>query len=297
MLPALSVVLGSAGCSQAPAPESPAEAAEAPAALEAAAQDPAPPPPAEEAPAPVPGPAEAAAEPAEARAPVEEPDPTVIVIERRDEEREAKPRTLYEASVAARADRAKAGPSTVSITDENLHEYQGEGLTFAEAPEGEEAAAAEAGEAEPAAAAGPGEPERGEDYWRSRVRDIRLALRQAVDELVELEERAASLRRSFYATDDPYVRDAEIKPAWDRALDRIAETRRSLFRLREELGATLEEGRRAGALPGWLREGEEEEPEELPQQKKENGSSPQSIEPPVIEPPPAVEPPVFLGGL
>jgi len=258
------------GCAQAPAPESPAEVAEAPAAPEAAAPDPAPAAPAEEAPAPD----EATAETADATAPAEAPDPTVIVIERRDREREAKPRTLYEASVAARAQRAKAAPSTVSITDENLHEYQGEGLTFAEAPEGDGTAAAEAGEGEAAAAASTGppagdpgaEPERDEDYWRTRVRDIRLALRQAVDELVELEERAASLRRSFYAADDPYVRDAEIKPAWDRALDRIAETRRALFRLQEELGATLEEGRRAGALPGWLREGIELEPtpEELP---------------------------------
>ena len=251
-----------AGCSQAPAPESPAQVAEAQP-TEVAAE-----------PAEVEVQPEAPEVPAEVHVPAaaEEPDPTVIVIPRRDREREAKPRTLYEASVAARAERAMAAPSTVSITNETLHEFQGEGLTFAEAWEGEAAAAAEN---EAAAAASTGqtagdpaaEPERGEDYWRTRVRDIRLGLRQAVDELAELEERAASLRRSFYTADDPYVRDAEIKPAWDRALDRIAETRRALFRLGEELGATLEEGRRAGALPGWLREGIELEPgpEELPE--------------------------------
>lgn len=266
VLLALVLALG-AGCSQAPAPASPAEVAEAPAASESATPDTAPPAAEDE-------PTEGTARPAEAAAAPAEPDATVIVIERADRVREEKPRTLYEASVAARAERAGAEPSTVSITDENLHEFQGKGLTFAEASDGEEAAAAEAGEGEAAAAASTGrtageaagEPVRGESYWRTRVRDLRLALRQAVDELVELEERAASLRRSFYAEDDPYVRDAEIKPAWDRALDRIAGTRRALFRLREELGATLEEGRRAGALPGWLREGMELEPrpDELP---------------------------------
>jgi hypothetical protein len=269
---------------EAAVPEAPAEvASEAPPATaetaEAPVPDPVPEPPAEE-------PAPAAAE---------EPDPTVIVIERRDREREAKPRTLYEASVAAREQRAKASPSTVAITDENLHEFQGQGLTFAEAAEGEEAetegaeeeAAAEAvADAGPAAAA----PERDETYWRTRVRDLRLALRQAVDELDEIEERAASLRRSFYAEDDPYVRDAEIKPAWDRALDRIAGTRRALTRMRDELAATLEEGRRAGALPGWLREGIELEPlpEELPPPGEGSGTH-EPGEPSVIEigePPP-----------
>jgi hypothetical protein len=288
----LGVVLGAglgAGCSQAPAPEAAVPEAPAEVASEAppATADPA------EAPVPDPAPAAPAEEPAPPAA--AEPDPTVIVIERRDREREAKPRTLYEASVAAREQRAKASPSTVAITDENLHEFQGQGLTFAEAAEGEEAetegteegAVAEADDDAGPAAAG---PERDETYWRTRVRDLRLALRQAVDELDEIEERAASLRRSFYAEDDPYVRDAEIKPAWDRALDRISDTRRALTRMRDELAATLEEGRRAGALPGWLREGIELEPlpEELPPPGEGSGTH-EPGEPSVIEigePPP-----------
>lgn len=224
----------------------------------------------------------------EAPAP-DEPDPTVIVIERRadrdrDPKGEAEPRSLYEAARAAREERARSGPSRVVITDENLHEFQGEGLTFAEEEEagegGEEGAAAEGAGTAPEA---PPEEARGEAYWRSRVRDLRLALREAVDSLAESEERAASLRRSFYAQDDPYLRDAEIKPAWDRALDRIAETRAAIFRLRDEIDATLEAGRRAGALPGWLREGIElePEPEELPEPRQDGVHEPG--EPQVME--------------
>ncbi|MFW6206659.1 MAG: hypothetical protein ACOC5J_01865, partial [Gemmatimonadota bacterium] len=74
-----------------------------------------------------------------------------------------------------------------------------------------------------------------------------------------------------YAQDDPYVRDGRIKPAWDRVLDRIGETRSRNGTLREELQQAVQEGRRAGALPGWLREGIELEPapEELPAEEGE----------------------------
>lgn len=251
-------VLAASGCSQAPAPET-----GAPPGAEAA------PPEAEATETTGAGTEPAAAEP--------EPDSTVIVIERRqgEREREAEPRTLYEAAIAARKERAEAEPSRISVTDDNLHEFQGESLTFAV-----ERAEAEAGD-DPEEAADPApvassEEARGEAYWRSRMGGVRLALRQAVDDLAELQNRAASLRRSFYAQDDPYVRDAEIKPAWDRALDRIAQTRETIFRLREELDAALEEGRRAGALPGWLREGIalEPRPDELPEPREDGTHEP-----------------------
>jgi hypothetical protein len=196
-------------------------------------------------------------------APARPADPTVILIERAEPEK--RPRTLFEAAEAARAQRAKSGSSArISVTDKNLHEFQGEGLTFAEAkPAAPAEETAEDG-------AGAVEPERGEAYWRARVRDLRLRLREAVDELAELEERAGSLRRSFYAEDDPYVRDGEIKPAWDRVLDRTAAIRQAIGGLQEELGRAVEEGRLAGALPGWLREGIElePEPEELPKARE-----------------------------
>ncbi|MFW6012154.1 MAG: hypothetical protein ACOC92_00420 [bacterium] len=210
-----------------------------------------------------------------------ERDDSVILIERGG--RSAPSSSLYEAARKAREERARTGPSRVTVDDENLHEFQGDSLTFAEPAaeeEGQEEAAAD-GEpegsddtggggskgAETEEAASPG----AEEYWRSRLLDLRLRLREAVDELDELQERAGSLRRSFYAQDDPYVRDGRIKPAWDRVLDRIGETRSRIGTLREELQQAVQEGRRAGALPGWLREGIELEPapEELPAEEGE----------------------------
>lgn len=205
-----------------------------------------------------------------------ERDDSVILIERGG--RSSFP-SLYEAARKAREERARTGSSRVVVNDENLHEFQGEGLTFAEP--GAEEEGQEPGDADPEGAGdtdaegGSREAETdgatadgGEEYWRSRLLDLRLRLREAVDELDELQERAGSLRRSFYAQDDPFVRDGRIKPAWDRVLDRIEATRRGIGELREELQQALEEGRRAGALPGWLREGIELEPapEELPEE-------------------------------
>jgi hypothetical protein len=52
----------------------------------------------------------------------------------------------------------------------------------------------------------------------------------------------------------------------------------------KELADFLEEGRVAGALPGWLREGLDEEPE--PPKKKEEKPPAEAIDTPILEPPP-----------
>lgn len=208
----------------------------------------------------------------------EDPDPSVIVIET-GKERHRKP-SLWEASVAAREARKTARPPVAFITNDNLHEYQDGNVTFAEPSPKPEAGEAdheaadaqadgkegegqgeEAEEGEEEGATAEAAPEtQGEQYWRSLVLDIRLRMRGAVDEIEALEAEAASLRTSFYAEDDPYVRDGQIKPAWDRAIGRLATTRRRVAGLRQELEEALADGRRAGALAGWLREGIELEP-------------------------------------
>jgi hypothetical protein len=109
-----------------------------------------------------------------------------------------------------------------------------------------------------------------ERFWRDRVRGLRQQWAAAVDSIGELEARAASLRTRFYAQDDPYVRDGEIKPAWDKALENLDEARHRARSLEDQLGAVLEEGRQAGALPGWLRDGIELEPSERPYDKPDH---------------------------
>lgn len=161
------------------------------------------------------------------------------------------PVSLVEAARAERERRARSGPPVAVITDQNVSHSKGQ-LTVA-AP------------AKPAVTGENAEAlkiVKDEQYWRSRALDIRTRLRQATDRTEELELSATGWRRRFYAEEDPYFRDSKIKPEWDRVLAQLEETRDEVGTTRKELEDFLEEGRRAGALPGWLREGGELEPEE-----------------------------------
>lgn len=180
-------------------------------------------------------------------------DDTIIIRRGGDESTR---RSLVEASRAARQEKMARPPARIRVDDENLHTYSDGQVTFAEpTAESSPSSRARLEEAEAIAA--------DEAYWRERVLELRLDWRAAVEEARELEGEVATLRRSFYAAEDPYVRDGRIKPAWDRALDRLDLLRRSAERYQQELAQALDEGRQAGAQPGWLREGIELEPEDV----------------------------------
>jgi hypothetical protein len=161
------------------------------------------------------------------------------------------PVTLVEAAKAERERRARSGPPVAVITDENVAKSKGQ-ITMAE-PKKPTATGVSAEALQTI---------KDEQHWRSRALDIRTRLRQATDRVEDLELSAAGWRRRFYAEDDPYFRDSKIKPEWDRVLAQLEATRADIEDTRKELEDFLEEGRRAGALPGWLREGGELEPAE-----------------------------------
>lgn len=167
---------------------------------------------------------------------------------------------LAEAAAAERQRRRTAAASTVVVTNENLAEHATGRLTISQG-----SVTAPAGPPAPA-----NDLVKDEKYWRERVRGLREQWAGAVDSIGELEARAASLRTRFYAQDDPYVRDGEIKPAWDRTLDNLQAAREHARAFEEKLGQALEEGRQAGALPGWLRDGIELEPSERPYQRPDH---------------------------
>lgn len=247
-------------------------------------------------PAPPEAPAASAAQAAPAgdgavSAPVK--DDAVVVVDPGDEE--DSPKSLVEAARAERARRARAEAPAISITDENLAEYAKKGqVTFA-APQNPVAAAPPSAPAQATGeAAGvaenPGAEEasgeqllRSEDYWRQGALERRLRWRLADDEIKRLEQSAAELRQRFYLESDVYRRDTQIKPEWDRVLDRLERLREEAKQAQQDLAEFLDLGNRAGALPGWLREGIDEEP--VPQKPKKGIVPHQSIEPPVAEPP------------
>jgi len=193
--------------------------------------------------------------------------------------------TLFEASEAERLRRQASTdqPSTIIITDANLGEYAKGGqmteLVTEKREEGETPSAATG-----SAAASDDE----ETYWRTRVRDSRLAWRAAADRVEDLKGQVAKLRHDFYAEDDPAYRDLEIKPAWDRTAVELTQAQLRVGDLENQVQLLLAEGFEAGALPGWLREGLEFEPEPSEEAKRrpnELGVA-EAIEPPIMDDPP-----------
>jgi len=175
----------------------------------------------------------------------------------------SEPKTLAEASRLAKEQKRKGGakkPTVATITDDNLHEYAaGADVIVLES----DPSAPSPLDAEAAAASAP-EPTddgvRDEEYWRNRALELRMGWRRAVDRIKELELESAALRQQFYAEEDPYIRDSQLKPAWDRVLDRLDQLREQSERYERELETFVEEGRQANALQGWLNEGWELEP-------------------------------------
>ncbi|HVS01308.1 MAG TPA: hypothetical protein VMT16_00940 [Thermoanaerobaculia bacterium] len=209
--------------------------------------------------------------------------PPVVTIESGGEE--AAEGTGLVAAAEAERQRRRAGEHPVLvITDENLEQHASGNLTFMDADATDPAASAVDPEVAEAAAAA-AELSDQEQHWRSRVRELRQEWRDAVDHILALEGRANALRTSFYSEDDPYLRDGQIKPAWDRTLDSIAEAKARGLTLEQQLGYTLEEGRAKGALPGWLREGIDLEPEVRPYPSAADSGEPEEPvgEPEVIE--------------
>lgn len=188
------------------------------------------------------------------------------------------PVTLAEAAKAERERRARAGKPVAVITDKTLPQYARKGqITVADPKEKKKGAAPAAVATTPAAEQG---TVRDEAYWRNRALEIRLRWRQAADDVKELEQRSTELRQRFYSETDDFVRNNQIKPEWDRVLDRLRQARTDVDAAKQDLAQLHEDGRMAGALPGWLREGEDQEP--APDPEKEKLPAAQSIEPPVL---------------
>lgn len=247
------LVAGIAGCAATPPPKKSPEPAKPEKAVEPA------PPEAAPAPAPTPTPTPAPKKPYEGRE-------HIIEVLDSGNETATSSRTLVEAARAERERRAHAGPPVAVINDKNLKKQATGQLTYAtpqKVEKGSEAAVSD-------------EPVRDEQYWRSRALEIRIRWRHAADDVKELEKTAAGWRRRFYAERDTHVRDGQIKPEWDRVLDRLEEARSEVVASTRELEEFMEEGRKAGALPGWLREGVDQEPKEEPKPSNQH----EVIEPP-----------------
>jgi hypothetical protein len=94
----------------------------------------------------------------------------------------------------------------------------------------------------------------GEEYWRGETRRLRDRVAELKAAIARLEPETRKLESDFYSWDDGAYRDRVIKPAWDKAREQLATARRELPIAEKELADLPDRARKAGALPGWLRE-------------------------------------------
>lgn len=225
--------------------------------------------------------------PLAAEAPVQETPPetsepeddSLVVIDTGVIDVTERPQTLADAARAERERRHVATPTDIVITDKTLEEFATGDLTVASPSTADQEKESEASELQR-------EMAEKEAYWRASAREIRQAWRDAYDQIPVLEEKVFQLRQAFFREDDGFYRDAEIKPAWDRAIEQLEQAHLEVEARQEELVVFLEEGHGAGALPGWLREGIDLEPD--PQVVEEPTAEPGE---PVIYQPEATDPP------
>lgn len=171
--------------------------------------------------------------------------------------------------------------AVIEINDENLKEFSSGGQVFvleAGDPGSEPSAPAavevqnaekesgltEPGTSDPAAipTTSPGadrtrisesapEAER-ELFWRQSVSELRTSLRRGIDDLRRLELESSILRQQFYSEADPFVRDSEIKPRWDRSLDQLNVLRKRAKEDHDALTSLLAEAKKAGVSAAWI---------------------------------------------
>lgn len=97
------------------------------------------------------------------------------------------------------------------------------------------------------------ELEQSEEYWRKRYRGVSGRLHDAEKVVREIQKEVDDLTRAFYT-----LNDAEQKGFMEyqrtQRLNDLQQAKRELEDARMDMDNLEEEARKAGALPGWLRE-------------------------------------------
>ena len=112
-----------------------------------------------------------------------------------------------------------------------------------------------AGAARPVAEAGEGGvgvPTEAE--WKEIAAKARKRVTDDKVHVAELSAATKKLENDFYAWDDGQYRDRVIKPAWDHSREDLENAKEELAAAEADLADLPEKARKAGALPGWIRE-------------------------------------------
>ncbi len=92
-----------------------------------------------------------------------------------------------------------------------------------------------------------------EAYWRKRTADLSKAKSDSETAASDLQLQLNLKWNQFYAMDDPAQRD-QINIEINMLTKKLEETNQKLQKTTSDLDNLSDEGRKAGALPGWLRQ-------------------------------------------
>ena len=150
---------------------------------------------------------------------------------------------------AGAAKKRKESRPPITITNETLVTDPKKGRLTTSSPRSESSTPA-AEEARPT----PGPAEEAEASWRERMHSARARVEELRERVRQFEQESKKLENDFYSWDDGQYRDGVIKPAWDKKREELETARRELEQAEKDLSELPEKARKAGALPGWLRE-------------------------------------------
>jgi len=101
---------------------------------------------------------------------------------------------------------------------------------------------------------GGGEATPTEAEWKAIAAKARKRVADDRAHVTELQAATKKLENDFYAWDDGQYRDRVIKPAWDHSREELENAKQELAGAETDLADLPEKARKAGALPGWIRE-------------------------------------------
>jgi hypothetical protein len=98
------------------------------------------------------------------------------------------------------------------------------------------------------------DPTQTEEYWRSRKQEVDTRVQDAQSRVEQLQGEINSLTAAFYAEGDGVAQRPLIETERIERIKELEAAKQELQNARSESEGLEDEARRAGALPGWLRD-------------------------------------------
>jgi len=93
-----------------------------------------------------------------------------------------------------------------------------------------------------------------EEYWRGRKQEVDQQLKDAQSKVEQLQNEINQLQTAFYAESDGVGQRPVIKQEWDERLKALEQAKQDLQSAQSQSDGLEDEARKAGALPGWVRD-------------------------------------------